>query len=240
MADTDCTCRHCGKGFRKGAKAKFAHYCAPECRAEAKRVKRKARGYPLAPLRAMTCVGCQQGYSTRHPEQRFCNKKCAWTTKRKPRLLIEAEVAALRRIARYIEKPALFRCACKGCGQPIIARHNGGLPKQKCAACLTEGRLRCKRVARSRRRAIERGSQADRIDPIAVFERDKWKCHLCGCKTPRAKRGTYHPRAPELDHVVTLADGGTHTWGNVACACRACNAAKGARSLGQMGLALVA
>lgn len=93
-------------------------------------------------------------------------------------------------------------------------------------------RLRMKAAAY---RAKKRNTQVEPIDPFKVLERDKWRCHLCGVKTPKSKRGTHDDRAPELEHIVSLADGGTHTWGNVACSCRKCNIEKGAASHGQLG-----
>lgn len=78
------------------------------------------------------------------------------------------------------------------------------------------------------------------IDPIAVFERDKWTCQICRVKTPRARRGTNEPNAPELDHIIPLAKGGSHTWINLQCACRRCNGAKGDRPMGQLLLAGIA
>lgn len=110
--------------------------------------------------------------------------------------------------------------------------------KTKCPDCSNEleaVRLRCKRAMR---RAMVRGANADRIDPIKVFERDNWICHLCGKKTKPALRGKHDALAPELDHVVTLADGGSHTWGNVACSCRKCNNSKSGKSLGQIGFSI--
>jgi 5-methylcytosine-specific restriction endonuclease McrA len=73
-----------------------------------------------------------------------------------------------------------------------------------------------------------------------VFERDKWKCHICGMKTMPALRGSNEDSAPELDHIVSLADGGSHTWANLACACRQCNGRKGAASFGQLHLDIAA
>jgi len=87
----------------------------------------------------------------------------------------------------------------------------------------------------ARRSNINR-TKVEKIDPIAVFENANWICHICGGKTLKSKRGTYHDRAPELEHIVALANGGTHTWSNVACACRKCNIEKGAKDYGQMGL----
>jgi len=92
----------------------------------------------------------------------------------------------------------------------------------------------------ARRRSLIAGGSRDAIDPMAVFERDKWKCHLCGRNTKKSLRGTFEPLAPELEHIVALSDGGTHTWGNVACSCRSCNLGKGAASFGQLGLGFAA
>lgn len=107
----------------------------------------------------------------------------------------------------------------------------------------TEPYKSARRAAKKRRSARRRASgdiKAQNIDPLKVFARDGWRCHLCGHSTPRKLRGTYKPRAPELDHIVTLADGGHHTWTNVACACRQCNAAKGATSRGQLHIGFAA
>jgi HNH endonuclease len=74
----------------------------------------------------------------------------------------------------------------------------------------------------------------------AVCARDKWRCHLCGCRTPKRLRGLNLPNSPEVDHIIPLSYPGSpgHVWSNVACACRACNAAKSAKPLGQLRLAV--
>ncbi|AIA05414.1 HNH endonuclease domain-containing protein [Streptomyces noursei] len=75
-----------------------------------------------------------------------------------------------------------------------------------------------------------RGGNAERFDPSEVFERDGWRCYLCGVVTlPNADR--YAPRKTTLDHVVPLVNGGSHTRKNTRCACRQCNVRKGARPL---------
>ncbi|WP_413247018.1 HNH endonuclease [Sphingomonas sp. 1P06PA] len=73
-----------------------------------------------------------------------------------------------------------------------------------------------------------------------MFERDGWRCHLCHRSTPKRLRGSYKPSAPELDHIVPLAKGGSHTRANTACACRQCNGAKSDRVYGQPSLFSVA
>lgn len=94
-----------------------------------------------------------------------------------------------------------------------------------------------RRAAKKLRKAIARGaSGGEKVDPLKVFERDAWRCGICGQKTLKSKRGTTHPRAPELDHIVALANGGDHSYRNVQCACRQCNGAKGASDYGQLHL----
>lgn len=93
-----------------------------------------------------------------------------------------------------------------------------------------------KRVARLKGKARKRAATVESVSPARVFERDGWMCHLCGGKTLKHKRGTYHPKAPELDHIVPLSKGGEHSYRNTACAHRKCNAAKSDKIMGQLSL----
>jgi 5-methylcytosine-specific restriction endonuclease McrA len=84
-----------------------------------------------------------------------------------------------------------------------------------------------KRIAKAKRRARKKANgRMENIDPIKVFESVDYKCQICGCQTDPDLRGTIEDQAPELDHIIPLAKGGTHTWGNVQCACRECNRTK--------------
>lgn len=83
-----------------------------------------------------------------------------------------------------------------------------------------------RRGQQARRRARRSGAVSDRINPIEVFERDHFRCYLCGVSTPREFIGTHHLTAPTMDHIVPLKVGGAHVWSNVACSCRKCNSAK--------------
>lgn len=81
-----------------------------------------------------------------------------------------------------------------------------------------------------------RGAVVENVNPIEVFERDGWRCQLCGVRTPRKLRGTYNDKAPELDHILPISKGGEHSYVNTQCACRKCNGLKGDVPLGQMRL----
>lgn len=70
--------------------------------------------------------------------------------------------------------------------------------------------------------------EVESVNPIVVFERDKWTCQECGIKTPRKLRGAMVPNAPELDHIMPISLGGAHSYMNTQCLCRKCNGAKSA------------
>lgn len=92
------------------------------------------------------------------------------------------------------------------------------------------------RIKNPAKRARYKAATIELVDPFRVFDRDGWLCHLCGRATLKSKRGTTHPLAPELDHIVPLSKGGEHSYRNTACSCRRCNSAKGARVVGQLSL----
>jgi 5-methylcytosine-specific restriction endonuclease McrA len=95
-----------------------------------------------------------------------------------------------------------------------------------------------KKAWRLKRKAMDRGATvADKFNPFQVFDRDGWKCQICGIKTPKSLRGSYKPNAPELDHIVPISKGGQHTMTNAQTSCRSCNATKSnGAPIGQMGL----
>lgn len=216
--------------------------------------------------RTLTCIGCHREVvrrvrGGRSDAGKFCTKACALQDKirlseeaKALRLMLRRQRKADKQAAAAMKATAVDMVPCCVCSTSMARPKFGWANRSCCSDACREvryaearrrlllsdaGRAR-KRKAKAKRRAVERGHKADNIDPLRVFSRDGWRCHLCGCRTPESLRGSHAPKAPELDHVITLADGGQHTWGNVACACRACNQAKGARSSGQLGFDLAA
>ena len=132
---------------------------------------------------------------------------------------------------------------CSVCGKEMVLTPFCAAKRKTCSvACSNKTRaIYTDQVARWRagshkRRAAVRSDEYERFDAIKVFERDGWRCHLCGKKTLKSKRGTKHDLAPELEHITSLKDGGGHTLRNVACSCRKCNAVKNSDSYGQLNL----
>ena len=122
---------------------------------------------------------------------------------------------------------------CQEC-QSIFTPMYGDKRRSFCSSiCLKK---HTKRIERAKRRAKIREVKIEAVDPVKVFKRDGWRCHICAGATPIEHRGTYKPTAPELDHIIPLSLGGEHSYGNTACCCRRCNQRKGARILGQPSL----
>lgn len=173
---------------------------------------------------------CQQCGASPITGYKFCGLACRGAHKTPSVRRYEATRA------RRAEAMATY--PCEVCGRAVD--YPGlGRPKQYCSdACRSKSEAaRCShRISKATRRATERGVDAERFDPIEVLERDGWRCHMCARQTPKRLRGSNDPRAPELDHIVPISKGGKHTRLNTACACRACNGAKGAGIGGQLRL----
>ena len=145
-------------------------------------------------------------------------------------------------MGRHLQLNSQRAAVCCMCGGPATQRRGAWITRAVCGeACraayrqqwyankrATPSYLEYKRKARAKRRAERKGSTGQAIDPIAILDRDGWKCQLCGKDTPRELRGSLDDSAPEVDHIIPYAAGGTHVWGNLQCACRRCNHLKGA------------
>lgn len=225
----DRVCAGCGATFRKshGGRRKGI-YCTRECawadirrRGERKREAAKQERHALT-LRSCT-ICAQQFTAPRYRErQHLCSEAC------------RAEHARRYILARDRGRKALRSRACRECGRVFVPVY-GNKRRHYCSQfCLSR---KMKRIAKRTRRARLAGVHAENVDPVLVFRRDRWRCQLCGTRTPSRLRGCVHDQAPELDHIVPLALGGGHTYANTQCACRRCNHVKGAKPLVQLRLA---
>lgn len=132
---------------------------------------------------------------------------------------------------------------CKECGQPFYSEYEGAAYcSDKC-----KNRVRNRKTAaRKQRRGTAQGYRRrmrikrtpatyDRtVTLAAVYKKYHGRCCQCGRKTCRTK--DYAPNQATLDHIVALANNGTHTWDNVQLLCSDCNSMK--RDVGQMRLPL--
>lgn len=164
-----------------------------------------------------TCAQCAVQFRSTLARRKFCSSDCA---NARQRALNPRAVQSTRE--------------CCVCGARFLTTHS---KKRTCSVGCSRKHARTKRGSgRATARAKRHGGERHYFNVIKILERDGWRCKLCGVRTPRSKRGTYADDAPEIDHIIPIAEGGDHAEYNVQCLCRRCNAEKGARALGQLGL----
>lgn len=84
---------------------------------------------------------------------------------------------------------------------------------------------------------MKRGAKAEPYTLEEIAARDRKTCQLCG-KRVAMKQKVPHPKAPVVDHIVPIVEGGDDTRVNVQLAHFVCNSRKGARAVGEQ-LALI-
>lgn len=202
-------CEYCGKEFSADIE-RCQKYCSEIC---------GKRGYAGTVIKKeIACIYCGQSFMPKIITQMCCSPECG------------------RRLACLKKYPREQIYICKECGKEFSPEY-GNKHRNYCSDICMQKKL--SRIGKSTRRAHIRGAKhTENFDPFYVFNRDKWRCRLCGTRTPRELRGTTEDYAPELDHIIPLAMGGDHTVTNTQCLCRRCNQEKGATIAGQLGLEL--
>jgi 5-methylcytosine-specific restriction endonuclease McrA len=174
------------------------------------------------------CQNCGKAYqSTRSNDTGCCSQACVFLLRRAPQTQVELYAGLRmdpreRRAASITPLPSLRRCwyagRCPECGTWFVSTQ----PEiRSCSKSCAH------RAAGSRRRALLRDAFVAPVSRIAIYERDNWTCQLCGKPVDR-ESVTPSPLAPSIDHIIPLANGGTHEPANVQCAHFLCNSLKGA------------
>lgn len=214
-------CEWCGKPWESEIRRGPKKYCSDGCRVQLRQKLSESHSV----WQDKTCAECGKVFRTRN-DSRYCSGEC-WGT-----------VCSRERRA---ERPIYH---CKKCGKEFYRQKRPEATFIYCSReCAGNGEVGKAKTPRNwmagnyRKRAKVNGVEYQTIDVMAVLERDGWRCQMCGKDTPRKYRGTTRHNAPEIDHQVPISRGGGHTWDNVQCACRGCNAKKSNKSsAGQLRL----
>jgi 5-methylcytosine-specific restriction endonuclease McrA len=75
-------------------------------------------------------------------------------------------------------------------------------------------------------RALQLGATVENFRAVDVLTRDGYVCQLCGKKTRPDFKDCNHPLYPNLDHIIPLSKGGSHSRVNTQCLCHQCNVRK--------------
>ncbi len=156
-------------------------------------------------LSSQDCVRCGCSFAARHGSGGYCSPYCA--------------------AASVVSEATWFVC---GCGEVFSNHVRNKAASGRCYSCRAIQRRQNDLIGNARRRTRQHSAPYEVVNRLEVFERDGWRCKLCGDPVDRGAK----PRSPmsaTLDHVVPVALGGPHTAANVQCAHFRCNVRKGAR-----------
>lgn len=137
-------------------------------------------------------------------------------------------------IAEGAHSPRVWnRRVCGHCGAVFAAKFK----RKHCADCmeLQPWKRRPPRPKRKkphgghhRARARYFGVEYEYVNPRKVFERDKWRCGICGGPVDQTLKYP-DPLYASLDHIVPMSCGGAHSYANTQCSHLKCNVDKGNR-----------
>lgn len=169
--------------------------------------------FPKAPDR--TCFCCRDHYfQFRRINGKHSFRSAPWESRGTP-------------AATAYQAAPLKEYECSICKKMYLTtRTRRGNDKRACSAACRQALIAWKHKIANRLREARMLASHEPYDPLAIFERDGWKCHLCGIRTLRSQSFP-HSHYATIDHVVPLAKGGADAPSNVKCCCFNCNCHKG-------------
>jgi 5-methylcytosine-specific restriction endonuclease McrA len=183
----------------------------------------------------VTCEHCGGNLTKprRGPMPRYCSASCRARA-------CTARAAADGRLARWnATRAARLRVdptdkTCPYCGAMFeTTRPTNDLTCGSKSCRRAHQRQRVIPYVDHRRRVVRAGEIFDRFE---IFERDGWRCGICGEHVDSALEHP-HPLSASIDHVVPLGRGGEHRRSNVRCAHLICNNRRGIRDDRELDLA---
>lgn len=205
------------------------YYSKPENK-EAQRQYQKVRYIESNASQDITIIKCAECGSTELIRRKSDRKECLRCQSRL-RYRIDYE----RYKFKLYQRPSGTIDNCKRCG--VEYSLTGGGNEMYCPLCREKNRRDRKRNDKRKRRNAKRISGViETVIDIKVFERDKWRCKMCGCKVQ--KKDVNAGNAAELDHIIPIAKQGIETYSNVQTLCRNCNQSKRDKLVGQLVMML--
>lgn len=236
-------CRQCGNVFIKAYGSE--KYCSAECRTAALRDSKRISGrerwrklHNYTPPAMQKCVICGEVFAPYRTGQLTCSESC-----RRKYVLYDGLTGAEREACKAQKRAEADRTRSE-------TRRKNHPPKEKektwytgtCKVCgnefrtLNPAQVTCskecgKRYSNARKQhRIPKAQLIDNdITLEALYRRDAGVCYLCGklCDWDDRHDNIVGANYPSIDHVIPIARGGLHSWGNVRLAHHGCNSAKG-------------
>lgn len=192
----------------------------------------------------ITCAHCGQSAFVVRRTTMYCSSECrndadrlanehrraARTArlaveKRRARAEAKLEAAARGTVGKTVR--AVVPCII--CTSTFTTTWWGTSTNRTCSDdCYLEACKARKREHAHRRRARERAAFVAPVFRIDIYNRDGWTCQECGRPLDRTAE-VPHPDAPTIDHIVPIAESGTHEPANVRATHFLCNSTRGTR-----------
>lgn len=193
----------------------------------------------------ITCVECGQVVMVSRPGMTCCSRRCRsnrgarvqseyWASQRCTELAIYVPPKRTHEPTHIKTARRLTSGQCRVCGEWFVSHHLDTTCSSQCKRVRDRA---WKRESEHNRRARKKDAFVANVYRRQVFESDGYRCHLCHGRTDPTKP-VPHPKAPTIDHVIPLAQGGTHEPANCRTACFMCNALKSDRGGGEQMLLL--
>lgn len=208
-------CKMCGEIF-KPKKRDRQTFCSRDCCFQYRHKISEKRKDDEKINRTILCKSCDKWFPAWR-KQKYCSKECAY------KVILQRAKEDSKKNGTANWKPSSHEC--KYCHREFIPKY-GDKHRLFCSE-------KCSRkVARAddktNRRSRKLNAFVKRVYKIKIYERDEWMCKLCG--EPVDPRIEYpNLLSASLDHIVPLANGGTHEPNNVQLAHFICNSRKGNR-----------
>ena len=204
-------------------------FCSRACSAKWKRLIGKAT--PVC-----YCKSCDTPFKRRPPTRGndYCTRECGTRHVHKIRMASRPRVRRMSKVVtcsrcgeQFLSKNRKVSCCCRDVSRRSIVQC------KSCGTCFMALRASLRKYCTKCGERMQKGGFADRarrrgvkvdysITPDSVFDRDGWKCQLCGKKVHKSK-GDNDPDEATVDHKIPLSAGGEHVMGNLQCLCRWCN-----------------
>ena len=192
------TCNQCGKHFYRYRKQRF---CSQSCAGLYGDKPSKPKPI-IKTKRKFNCIVCNVEYESQSNRSKFCSYKC--------------------RYAYQVEHQPVYDKRCIECGKHYsTTRMKSKYCSKKCCKTFNY------RVNETRRREqLRKNGKIDwDISIERLMKRDKNLCYLCGDKV-NINLDYNDDYYPNIEHVIPVSKGGTHTWDNVKLSHRICNMEK--------------
>jgi len=224
-------CQGCGGvikpriGHRKPSKGHNYKYCSKKCAFEhysdyGKTWNKTGEPKPrYCRVYFFNCVVCNKLSCSNTKVQKTCSDKCRrlWSYHSNP----NKDLWNLKKRQKHIWKPTTSRI-CKWCNNKFDSSGNNVYCTPECSLLATREFKKNQNLKRKLRKTKAYVSNVIRKD---IYKRDNWICQICGKKVKR-DLSFPDPLSASIDHIIPLANGGTHEPKNVQLAHFICNSIK--------------